>query len=273
VRPGQPRQVVGLIGYPLKHSISPQFQQAAFDFLRLPVRYEAWETPPERVAEVVERVRQSDCLGMNVTVPHKQAVIPLLDHIDERAAAIGAVNTIKNEHGKLTGYNTDVEGFLRPLREHGFVIDGARAVVIGAGGAARAVAFGLSWNSVADLRIAARRPERAAALAQAIVSAHSLSLGEVRPPYDLLVNTTPAGMRHSPAESHSPIARDQLDPDALVYDLVYNPPMTPLLAMARDRLGGLAMLVYQGAAAFEIWTGQQPPIPLMMARAKEALPA
>jgi shikimate dehydrogenase len=254
LRPGQPRQVVGLIGYPLKHSISPRFQQAGFDFLGLPVTYEAWETPPERVAEAVARVRQPDCLGMNVTVPHKQAVMALLDRVDERAA------------------------------------------VVGAGGAARAVAFALAWEGVADLAIAARRPEQAEALADHIrrarpagPAAHlpsepragepegvaptvrALPLDDLTPTYDLLVNATSVGMLHSAAEGQSPITAAQLDPDALVYDLVYNPPVTPLLGLARRRLGGLPMLVYQGAAAFELWTGQKPPIGLMMARAEEAL--
>jgi shikimate dehydrogenase len=296
LRPGQPRQVVGLIGYPLKHSISPRFQQAGFDFLGLPVTYEAWETPPERVAEAVARVRQPDCLGMNVTVPHKQAVMALLDRVDERAAAIGAVNTIRNDGGVLTGFNTDLDGFLRPLREHGFRLEGARAVVVGAGGAARAVAFALAWEGVADLAIAARRPEQAEALADHIrrarpagPAAHlpsepragepegvaptvrALPLDDLTPTYDLLVNATSVGMLHSAAEGQSPITAAQLDPDALVYDLVYNPPVTPLLGLARRRLGGLPMLVYQGAAAFELWTGQKPPIGLMMARAEEAL--
>jgi shikimate dehydrogenase len=272
MRPGQPRQVVGLIGYPLKHSISPRFQQAGFDFLQLPVTYEAWETPPERVAEVIARVRQPDCLGINVTVPHKQAVIPLLDQVDERATTIGAVNTIRNDGGRLTGFNTDLEGFLRPLHEQHFRFDGARAVVVGAGGAARAVAFALAWEGVADLTIAARRPEQAQALAAAVGSpARASSLGDVRPGYDLLVNATSVGMLHSTGEGRSPVTAAQVDAKALVYDLVYNPAVTPLLGMAKNRLGGLAMLVYQGAAAFELWTGQKPPIGLMMARASEAL--
>jgi shikimate dehydrogenase len=246
-------------------------------------------------------VRQPDCLGMNVTVPHKQAVIPLLDHVDERAAAIGAVNTVRNDGGKLTGFNTDLEGFLRPLHEQGFRLDGARAVVVGAGGAARAVAFALAWEGVEELTIAARRPEQAEALADDVRRAvarereggtlaegtgervqrnaqggvrptvRALAIEGVTPGYDVLVNATSVGMLHSPGEGQSPITQEQLDPEALVYDLVYNPPVTPLLAMTKNRLGGLAMLVYQGAAAFELWTGQKPPIGLMMARAEEAL--
>ncbi|HEY3109212.1 MAG TPA: shikimate dehydrogenase, partial [Chloroflexota bacterium] len=140
MRPGAPRKVVGLIGYPLKHSISPRFQQAGFDFLRLPVRYEAWETPPERVGEAVARVRTPDCLGMNVTVPHKQAVMPLLDSVDEPAARIGAVNTVINRDGRLSGHNTDAEGLVRALTDVGFPLRGARVALLGAGGVARAAA-------------------------------------------------------------------------------------------------------------------------------------
>jgi shikimate dehydrogenase len=280
VKPGARRQVVGLIGYPLRHSISPRFQQAAFDFLGLPVEYQAWETPPERVAEVLERVRRPDCLGINVTVPHKQSVLPWLDALDEAAATIGAVNTIRNEGGRLRGFNTDLSGFLRPLEERGVELDGARAVVVGAGGAARAVAFALARAGVAELTLAARRIEPAQALTSDLEPhargrVRAVPLAAVAPGYDLLVNCTSVGMLHAPGEGQSPLRREQIDPEALVYDLVYNPPLTPLLGLAQAlgarTLGGLAMLVYQGAAAFELWTGQKPPIGLMMARAEEAL--
>jgi shikimate dehydrogenase len=280
VKPGHGRQVVGLIGYPLRHSISPRFQQAGFDYLGLAVEYQAWETPPERVAEILERVRRPDCLGINVTVPHKQAVMDRLDAVDEAAATIGAVNTIRNEAGRLRGFNTDLAGFLRPLGEAGVDLKGARAVVVGAGGAARAVAFALAGAGAAELTLAARRPEPAEALASDVGGrAHgrvrALALSAVAPGYDLLVNCTSVGMLHAAGEGQSPLRREQIDPGALVYDLVYNPPMTPLLGLARAvgarTLGGLPMLVYQGAAAFEIWTGLKPPIGLMMARAEEAL--
>jgi len=280
VKPGLGRQVVGLIGYPLRHSISPRFQQAGFDYLGLAVEYQAWETPPERVAEILERVRRPDCLGINVTVPHKQAVMDRLDAVDEAAATIGAVNTIRNEAGRLRGFNTDLAGFLRPLDEAGVDLKGARAVVVGAGGAARAVAFALAGAGAAELTLAARRPEPAEALASEVGGraqgrVRALALSAVAPGYDLLVNCTSVGMLHAAGEGQSPLRREQIDPGALVYDLVYNPPLTPLLGLARAvgarTLGGLPMLVYQGAAAFEIWTGLKPPIGLMMARAEEAL--
>jgi shikimate dehydrogenase len=283
VRPGAPRKVVGLIGYPLKHSISPRFQQAGFDFLRLPVTYEAWETPPERVAEVVARVRAPDCLGMNVTVPHKQAVIPLLDSVDGPAARIGAVNTVTNRDGSLTGHNTDADGLVRALAGIGFPLRGARVALLGAGGVARAAAFALAWSGAAELTILARRAEAAEGLAADVaadlagpVEGRRLDpREEALRERDLIVNCTSVGMLHSSAEAQSPLEAEALGPETLVYDLVYNPPVTPLLALARARgartLGGLPMLVYQGAAAFELWTGQRPPIGLMMARAEEAL--
>ena len=132
---------VGVIGHPLKRSLSPAFQQAAFDHLGLDVRYEAWPTPPERLAETVAGLRGPDRLGANVTIPHKEAVVPLLDDVDELSRRVGAVNTIVNRDGRLFGHNTDVAGFLRVLREDGGLDPaGARVLVAGAGGAARAVA-------------------------------------------------------------------------------------------------------------------------------------
>jgi shikimate dehydrogenase len=283
VRPGAPRRVVGLIGYPLKHSISPRFQQAGFDFLHMPVTYEAWETPPDGVAAAVERVRRPDCLGMNVTVPHKQAVMPLLDAVDERATRIGAVNTVVNAGGRLAGHNTDADGLVRALDDIGFILPGTRVALVGAGGVARAAAFACAWAGVADLLILARRADQAEGLAAdvepdlpGLVRGAELDAtdGALRE-RDLIVNCTSVGMLHSSGEAQSPLAAAALGPDTLVYDLVYNPSVTPLLALARDAgartLGGLPMLVYQGAAAFELWTGQRPPIGLMMGRAEEAL--
>jgi shikimate dehydrogenase len=282
MRPGQPRRVAGLIGYPVKHSISARFQQAGFDFLHLPITYELWETPSDKVADAVARCRQPDCVGMNVTVPHKQAVMPLLDELDPRAARIGAVNTVVNRDGRLTGHNTDAAGLIRALDDVGFIREGARVAIIGAGGVARAAAFSLAGEGVGDLLILARRRAQAAALAESIAPElpGRIDAGELVPnrplhDRDLIVNCTSVGMLHGSGEGQSPLIQGQIGRDTLVYDLVYNPPVTPLLAAAKAAgartLGGLPMLVYQGAAAFELWTGQKPPIGLMMARAEEAL--
>jgi shikimate dehydrogenase len=276
-----------VIGFPIRHSLSPVFQQAAFDFHGIAAQYEAWETPPEMLVAAVERLRRPDHLGANVTVPHKQAVMAMLDDVHPLARRIGAVNTIVNQDGRLVGYNTDAAGFLQGLeREAGYGVADKRALVVGAGGAARAVAFALLEGGVADLAIANRRPERAAALASDLqaqgspVAIESLGTGfddlsMAVAKADLLVNATSVGMRHTAEEGASPVPPPLLRRDLFVYDLVYNPPETVLLraaaAIGAPALNGLPMLIYQGAEAFTLWTGRQAPIGLMFERAKEAM--
>ena len=279
---------VALLGYPLGHSISPVFQQAAFDYCRLDVRYERWETETSYLQEAAGRLRQSRVLGANVTIPLKEAVMPLLDKVDQLAAQIGAVNTIVNREGKLFGYNTDASGFLRSLRQEGaFEPRGKRVALIGAGGAARAVAYALVRESVRKLTIVNRSAERAERLAsslgmyggaEAVITTLPWEQAKSREALagsDLIVNCTSLGMKHSPAEGEAPLAADSIPEDALVCDLVYNPIDTPLLIEARKSgarvLGGLAMLVYQGAESFRLWTDRQPPIDIMFKQANEAL--
>ena len=282
---------LGIIGYPLGHTLSPVFQQAALDHYGLDVRYEVWETPPDRLLDVVSSLRRNDRLGMNVTVPHKESVIPLLDGLDDTARSIGAVNTVVKRDGRLVGYNTDCIGFLRALQEDGgFDPAGCRVLVLGAGGAARAVVYGLLTANVGFLGIAARRLQQSRALRTSFGDlaleqhitvfteewgAPSMSLAVAT--YDLIINTTPMGMLHSTSESESPLAGLDINPKSMVYDLVYNPEQTPLLKQAQKAgcktLGGLAMLVYQGAAAFELWTGKEAPIEVMRTAAKQALAA
>ncbi|MBX6770835.1 MAG: shikimate dehydrogenase [Chloroflexi bacterium] len=286
-------QIVGLIGHPVGHSISPAFQQAAFDALGLPVRYEAWDTPPGSLPTTIARLRAPDYLGANVTIPHKQAVISLLDAVDPFARAIAAVNTIvRQEDGTLVGYNTDVEGFTRSLRdEAGTDLGGCRVVLLGAGGAARAVAAAAAVQRAAILTICARRIEQAEDLRDMLVRTELLGpgmetrvlgltcpgemLGRTIETCDVLVNATPVGMAGHPSPASTVIDPAWISPRTLVVDLIYNPPITPLLAAAAARsartLNGLGMLIYQGAAAFERWTGRAAPIEVMRARAREAL--
>jgi len=276
---------VGLIGYKLKHSISPQFQQAAFDYLGLDIRYEVWETAKDELPKVVEGIRDPSKLGANVTIPYKEAVLPLLDDVDNDARRIGAVNTIVNRGDKLIGYNTDASGFMRALRDDGaFSPRNKRVVLLGAGGVARAVGFALVDAGVKKLVILNRTQSRGEALAwdlkvsDAEVVALSwkdgktlTALGEC----ELLVNGTSVGMKDSAGEGRSPIGIGLIPKRALVYDVVYNPIETPLLAAAKKAgartLGGLPMLVHQGAASFELWTGKSAPIDIMMRVAKRAL--
>lgn len=271
----------GIIGYPLGHSVSPAFQQAAFDALSIPVRYERWPTPPEELAPRLLSLHNERILGANVTVPHKEHVAPLMDHVDPLAVRIGAINTIVNRAGHLTGYNTDAPGFLRSLTDDaGFDPKGKRVLVLGAGGAARAVVFGLAEAGAKSIVISNRTAARAEELAAAVRGTGAgglatLTWGQGLPDADLIVNTTTIGMKGGPGEGQSPLAAKHIPRGALVCDLVYNPQETPLLAAAcaagARPLGGLPMLVYQGAIAFELWTGRKPPVDLMFAAARKAL--
>jgi shikimate dehydrogenase len=291
---------VGLIGYPLRHSISPAFQQAAFDYWALNVRYVIWEAEPPKVSEVVESIRRPDNLGANVTVPYKETVLPLLDALDPLAREVGAVNTIVRQGGRLVGYNTDVVGFIRALsQDGGFDPWGKRVVLLGAGGVARAASFALVRAGVRSLVITDIVAERAQGLAsdlernvaegqgsalevRALLRHPGAGMGETEleealADCDLLVNCTPVGMKHSATEGQSPLEAELIPRRALVYDLVYNPVETPLLAAAKRMgaltLGGLSMLVYQGAASFELWTGYEAPLDIMFRAARRALEA
>ncbi|MAG36055.1 MAG: shikimate dehydrogenase [Dehalococcoidia bacterium] len=278
-----------VIGYPLAHSISPRFQQPAFDHLGLPVRYIARETPPEKLAGFLTELRGPQWLGANVTVPHKETVAPAVDALSTEARLIGAVNTIQKDGDRLTGHNTDATGFLRGLADADCDPQGVTALILGAGGAARAVAVALLQAGARHVTVANRtasRSERLVATLAASFAAERLAGcplqgAAVRPALqiaDLLVNTTTVGMAHGLAAEASPLEGtllEQLPPGALVYDLVYNPAETPLLQAARIQgrrtLGGLPMLIYQGAAAFELWTGQRAPVELMMVHGRQAM--
>ncbi len=280
-------QEIGLLGYPLGHSISPAFQQAALDSLNLPIRYRAWDTPPGSLPGLVEGLRREPHLiGVNVTVPYKEAIVPFLDELEPLATRIGAVNTVYKRGGRLVGANTDAAGFLHSLREEaGFETRDAVATLLGAGGAARAVATALLESGVAILRIANRTRARAVALAEdlrtwsrasiVVCSWEPLGLGQAIAGSYLLINATSIGLHGSSAAGESPMPSRLLNPGLLVCDLVYNPPETPLLAAARAAgartLGGLGMLVEQGALAFERWTGCEAPRAIMRAAAERAL--
>jgi shikimate dehydrogenase len=276
----------GVIGYPLHHSISPQFQQPAFDHLGLDVRYTARETPPERLTSFLDELRAGGWLGCNVTIPHKLAVYEGVDALTDEAQEIGAVNTVVVQDGRLLGHNTDAEGFMRALREEaGFDVRGKEVVLLGAGGAALAVAVGLARGGAKRLWIANRTPARAADLAKRLADrtdARALpprpdALARALKDAQLLVNSTSVGMSSGPAPEDLPLPKSLLGPHLLVYDLVYNPAVTPLLAAAKQAgahtLEGLPMLVYQGAASFERWTGKPAPTNIMMEAARQALAA
>ncbi len=274
-------QRLGIIGYPIGHSISPIFQQAALDHLGIDATYEKWEVTPEGVGDFVNGLRALDSLGINITVPHKQAVIPFLDEVDEWATAAGAVNTIVNHDGHLSGHNTDGPGFLRALLvETGYDPKGTRALVLGAGGAARGILLALARGGVDSMVIANRTLERAETLAKLAkdngVKSEAISLSgdaltDAASDADLIVNCTTVGMSHGPDEHGSPVAAAQIPATAIVNDVVYTPLITPILkeaaAAGATALGGLHMLVYQGVLSFQMWTGVDAPVDVMLAAA------
>lgn len=278
---------LGIIGYPIGHSISPVFQQAALDHCGIDATYQAFEVSPDQVGQFIQDLRMPDVMGINVTVPHKEAVVPHLDEVDDWAASAGAVNTIVNRDGRLTGHNTDGSGFLRALREeHGFAPRGCRVLVLGAGGAARGVVLALVREQAAELIIANRTADRAEGLADLArtqgtdcraIPLDGDDLATAAATAELIVNCTTIGMSHGPNESGSPLSPEQIPPTALVNDLVYNPLQTPLLRAAAQagarRLGGIHMLVYQGAASFEMWTGRDAPVSVMLEAATRAMAA
>ncbi len=278
-------QRLGIIGHPIGHSISPVFQQAALDAIGFDGTYQAWDVAPSEVSGFVSGLRAPGTLGVNVTVPHKEKVIPFLDEADDWAAAAGAVNTIVNRDGRLTGHNTDGVGFLRALREGaGFEARGQIALILGAGGSARGVACALARAGIARLFVANRTLERAQRLADISVdsgvAAEALHLSEAPGAAGkaaLIVNCTSMGMLHGPNETGTPLTAADIPPSALVNDLVYNPMETPLLREAARAgtavLGGIQMLVYQGAASFEMWTGHAAPVPVMLEAATAAMQA
>ena len=277
---------LGVIGSPIGHSISPAFQQAALDHAGINAAYLAYDVAAEDVGEFVRGLRAPGVMGINITAPHKGAVIPFLDEIDDWATAAGAVNTIVNRQGRLTGHNTDGSGFLRALQdESGFSPKGRRALVLGAGGAARAVVLALSRDKVSSLTIANRTVSKAQGMAElaqengvaaaAAIPLERDNLTQAAQEAELIVNCTSMGMTRGSDEGGTPLTRDQIPPSALVNDLVYNPRVTPLLreaeAAGAQTLGGIHMLVYQGATAFEMWTGKPAPVAVMLEAALAAM--
>ncbi len=278
---------MSVIGYPLKRSLSPVFQQAGLDHLKLDIRYEALPTPGDGLSEAIKGLRAPEWLGANVTIPHKEAVLPLLDEVDDLCRRVGAVNTIVNRDGKLYGYNTDVAGFLRALREEGgFDPAGGRVLVAGAGGAARAIAVALIDAGAASITFINRTYPRAAKLVEELGSqAGDTELSALPDVYvswraaaiscRLLINCTSVGMAGTKKEKDSPVPIELIPSRALVFDLIYRPTKTPLLTAAEKCgagvLGGLPMLVYQGAASFRLWTGSDAPLAVMLKAARTGL--
>ena len=280
-------QTIALIGHPVAHSISPAFQQAALDALGIDARYEAWDVPSEALAATAERLRSGTVLGANVTVPHKVAMLRFIDSPDATVERVGALNTIVRRDSKLHATNTDVSGILRALEAAGVSPRGKRALLLGAGGAARAVVVAMREAGATALTIANRTHERASALvalggAELVVTTCPLdpadpALVAAMDAADLVVHSTSLGMRHGPDEDATPVPASSFHVGQVAFDLVYVPERTPFLRAAEaggaQPVGGLAMLVRQGAESFRLWTGQEPPLEVMFAAARAALAA
>ena len=277
-------KICGIIGDPVAHTVSPAMHNAAFRTMGLDYLYLPFGVKKEKLPAAIEGMKALDIRGLNITIPHKIAVIPFLDGIDPLAEIIGSVNTIVNENGFLKGYNTDAAGFLQALRARGIEPAGKVAVILGAGGASRAISFTLA-ESGAELVILNRATglERARQLAEKIsrscggrakaqVLEENILRAELRDA-DILVNATSVGM--SPHTSETPVPARLLKKKLVVFDIVYNPLQTRLLAEAEAAgaltIGGLDMLVGQGAMAFQLWTGQEAPLEVMTKAAADAL--
>jgi len=267
-----------LIGDPVAHSLSPRIFSAIFSRLSMDYVYMAFRVRREDLGKALEGLRAVGFVGCNVTMPNKIGVVRYLDRLDEMARLIGSVNVVANRGGELVGYNTDGAGALASLDIEGVDVDNRRVLVVGYGGAARAVAFELAIKrKPAELLIAGRNQAKAAGLAKALektVCTRAIALGQVETAEaDVIINATPAGMY--PRVDESPLPETVLRRGVAVLDLVYNPVETKLLRLAREKgckvINGLETLVQQGAMTFTIWTGLAAPMEEMRQAAREDL--
>ena len=271
-------KLTGLLGNPLGHSFSPVMHNRAFELLGLNFFYMPIEVTPENLKDVACGISKMNFAGYNVTIPHKIRIMEHLDGIDELARSIGAVNTVTIKDGVTTGHNTDGEGFIRSLEtETGTSVKGKTLLVLGTGGAARAVAMALAFKGAERIIICNRTEQKARDLSRDI-NEKVRPCSEVIPmaPWeiknaarqaDVVINTTSVGMH--PEEDRMPLDGEAIPEGIVVCDIIYNPDKTKLLRVAESKgckiVSGLGMLVYQGAEAFRLWTGTEPPVDEMFA--------
>ncbi|MCW4047318.1 MAG: shikimate dehydrogenase [Candidatus Bathyarchaeota archaeon] len=275
-------RVCGVIGDPIEHSLSPAIQNAAFAHLKLDFVFLAFRVKPAELGDAMRGMRGLGIHGLNVTMPHKKAVTAFLDEIDPTAKFLCAVNTVLNDNGRLCGFNTDGVGALKALQENGVDPSGKKVLLLGAAGAAKAIAFQLA-KEAEELVLLNRTPEKATELAESLnqalgkeVRGAKLSPNTIQKNLrdsDLLVNATSVGMY--PNDNQSPVAREWLKPNLTVMDIVYNPVETRLIKDAKAAgarvISGIEMLIHQGAASFEIWTGHPAPVEVMRKAAMRKL--
>ena len=269
-------RLCGIIGDPVEHSMSPLIQNAAFNKMGIDYLYVPFKVKKEELGKAIDGMRALNIRGLNVTIPHKVAVIQFLDELDPLAERIGAVNTIVNNDGILTGYNTDAGGFLQALVKSGVEPRGKKVVILGAGGASRAVSFTLAdsgahlviLNRLLELDWAKELADRISQIFAMEVEALELNrenLAMALREADILVNATSVGM--TPNIDETPVNSDLLKPGLIVFDVVYSPIKTRLLREAEQAgaktISGLDMLIWQGVLAFEKWTGLKAPVKVM----------
>ena len=257
-----------IIGDPVQHSLSPLMQNSAFSALGIKSSYISFRVPSRDLKTSIESLKSIGIAGFNVTIPHKISILPYLDELDITASKSNAVNTVKNDGGKLIGYNTDLYGFIQPLYKRNIDFKGMKILIMGAGGAAHAIVTALSYEKeIAETIVVNRSSHNASKLVQ-----HGLKLGlnthkedfdnlsKLALKSDLIVNATSIGLNNE----SSPIERDYINPNSFVYDIVYKPIVTDLLGKAKEVnarvVYGYEMLIAQGAQAFQIWTGFDAPI-------------
>jgi shikimate dehydrogenase len=258
-------KIIGLFGFPIEHTLSPAMHNAAFSHLGLDICYLPFRVSPNDLPDAVRAVRALNLIGVNITVPHKEKLIPLLDKVNEEASFIGAVNTVVNNDGILTGYNTDGRGFISSLEERGVKINNKDILVLGAGGASRAISYYLSENA-SRLSIYDLDKSKAENLINAFAKIRNnvVRLDDIKDigTPDIIINATPLGLKK---DDPLPLNPDLITSKTVVCDVIYK--KTGLLQEAEKRgaaaIDGLGMLLWQGVLAFELWTGVKPPVDLM----------
>ncbi|MBI5191996.1 MAG: shikimate dehydrogenase [Nitrospirae bacterium] len=276
-------KVIGIIGWPVSHSLSPVMHNAAFEFLGLDYCYVPFAIKPENLKEAVEAVTALNIAGLNVTVPHKENVLKYVYELSEEAGMIGAVNTLKVTDKGLAGYNTDGTGFINAIKEAGNPVTNKRLLILGSGGSAKAVVFKSASEGVEGIIIANRTVSKAIALMKQVKEYFPLLNIEVTgtgydelkgaiEKVDTVVNTTSVGLRK---EDSSPVPGELIHKGLFIYDLIYNPYETTFLRYAKAAgcrySNGLGMLIHQGAESFRIWTGVEPPVEVMRQAVERAM--
>lgn len=258
-------KITGLYGHPVEHTLSPLMHNAAFEHLGLDYCYLPFSVHPDSLKNAVEAIRALNLAGVNITIPHKEAVIPYLDSVNEEALFIGAVNTIVNQDGSLIGYNTDGRGFMRSLSENNISPESKKILITGAGGASRAIGYYLSQKAdklylfdIDKIKLEKLASDLSVIRDNIYVLDNTAELGD----FDILINATPLGLKTT---DPVPFDVSVISPDQTVCDLIYK--KTTLLSLAAQKgcktIDGLGMLLWQGVLAFELWTGTAPPVGIM----------